>query len=193
MNNPKVKIKKITNLSNDWYKLDKVNFDYQLISGEWQNQNRESYNRGNGACILLYNSKENTVVLTKQFRMPSYLNGNGDGMLIEVCAGLLDEDDPISCIIKEVEEETGYRINDPIKVLEVYTSPGAVTEIIHYFISEYNSKMIISEGGGKEEETEEIEVLEIDFNSALKMIDNGIIKDAKTIILLQYAKLHNLL
>lgn len=193
MNNPKVKIKKITNLSNDWYKLDKVNFDYQLISGEWQNQNRESYNRGNGACILLYNSKENTVVLTKQFRMPSYLNGNGDGMLIEVCAGLLDEDDPISCIIKEVEEETGYRINDPIKVLEVYTSPGAVTEILHYFISEYNSKMKISEGGGKEEETEEIEVLEIDFNSALKMIDNGIIKDAKTIILLQYAKLHNLL
>jgi len=193
MNNPKVKIKKITNLSNDWYKLDKVNFDYQLISGEWQNQNRESYNRGNGACILLYNSKENTVVLTKQFRMPSYLNGNGDGMLIEVCAGLLDEDDPISCIIKEVEEETGYRINDPIKVLEVYTSPGAVTEIIHYFISEYNSKMKISEGGGKEEETEEIEVLEIDFNSALTMIDNGIIKDAKTIILLQYAKLHNLL
>jgi len=193
MNNPEVKIKKITNLSNDWYKLNKVNFDYQLISGKWQNQNRESYNRGNGACILLYNSKENTVVLTKQFRMPSYLNGNDDGMLIEVCAGLLDEDDPISCIIKEVEEETGYRINDPIKVLEVYSSPGAVTEIIHYFISEYNSKMKISEGGGKEEETEEIEVLEIDFNSALKMIDNGIIKDAKTIILLQYAKLHNLL
>jgi len=193
MNNRKVKIKKITNLSNDWYKLDKVNFDYQLISGEWQNQNRESYNRGNGACILLYNSKEKTVVLTKQFRMPSYLNGNGDGMLIEVCAGLLDEDDPRSCIIKEVEEETGYRINDPVKVLEVYSSPGAVTEIIHYFISEYNSKMKISEGGGKEEETEEIEVLEIDFNRTLKMIDNGIIKDAKTIILLQYARLHNLL
>jgi len=193
MNNRKVKIKKITNLSDDWYKLDKVNFDYQLISGEWQNQNRESYNRGNGACILLYNSKENTVVLTKQFRMPSYLNGNGDGMLIEVCAGLLDEDDPRSCIIKEVEEETGYRISDPVKVLEVYSSPGAVTEIIHYFISEYNSKMKISEGGGKEEETEEIEVLEIDFNRTLKMIDNGIIKDAKTIILLQYARLHNLL
>ena len=193
MNNRKVKIKKITNLSNDWYKLDKVNFDYQLISGEWQNQNRESYNRGNGACILLYNSKEKTVVLTKQFRMPSYLNGNGDGMLIEVCAGLLDEDDPRSCIIKEVEEETGYRINDPVKVLEVYSSPGAVTEIIHYFISEYNSKMKISEGGGKEEETEEIEVLEIDFNRTLKMIDNGIIKDAKTIILLQYARLHNIL
>ena len=193
MNNPKVKIKKITNLSNDWYKLDKVNFDYQLINGEWQNQNRESYNRGNGACILLYNSKENTVVLTKQFRMPSYLNGNNDGMMIEVCAGLLDEDDPISCIIKEAEEETGYKISDPVKVLEVYSSPGAVTEIIHYFISEYDKSMKISEGGGKEEETEEIEVLEIDFNKALKMIDNGIIKDAKTILLLQYARLHNLL
>ena len=193
MNNPKVKIKKITNLSNDWYKLDKVNFDYQLINGEWQNQNRESYNRGNGACILLYNSKENTVVLTKQFRMPSYLNGNNDGMMIEVCAGLLDEDDPISCIIKEAEEETGYKINDPVKVLEVYSSPGAVTETIHYFISEYDKSMRVSEGGGKEEETEEIEVLEIDFNKALAMIDNGIIKDAKTILLLQYARLHNLL
>ena len=193
MNNPKVKIKKITNLSNDWYKLDKVNFDYQLIRGEWQNQNRESYNRGNGACILLYNSKENTVILTKQFRMPSYLNGNNDGMMIEVCAGLLDEDDPISCIIKEAEEETGYKINDPVKVLEVYSSPGAVTEIIHYFISEYDHSMKVSEGGGKEEETEEIEVLEIDFNKTLTMIDNGVIKDAKTILLLQYARLHNLL
>ena len=196
MNNPKVKLKKITNLSNDWYKLDKVNFDYQLINGEWQNQNRECYNRGNGACILLYNSKENTVVLTKQFRMPSYLNGNNDGMMIEVCAGLLDEDDPISCIIKETEEETGYKINDPVKVLEVYSSPGAVTETIHYFISEYDNSMRVSEGGGKEEETEEteeIEVLELDFNKALTMIDSGIIKDAKTILLLQYARLHNLL
>ena len=193
MNNSKVKIKKITNLSNDWYKLDKINFDYQLINGEWQNQNRESYNRGNGACILLYNSKENTVVLTKQFRMPSYLNGNNDGMMIEVCAGLLDEDDPISCIIKEAEEETGYKISEPVKILEVYSSPGAVTEIIHYFISEYDKSMKVSDGGGKEEETEEIEVLEIDFNKALLMIDNGIIKDAKTILLLQYARLHNLL
>ena len=193
MNNSKVKIKKITNLSNDWYKLDKINFDYQLINGEWQNQNRESYNRGNGACILLYNSKESTVVLTKQFRMPSYLNGNNDGMMIEVCAGLLDEDDPISCIIKEAEEETGYKISEPVKILEVYSSPGAVTEIIHYFISEYDKSMKVSDGGGKEEETEEIEVLEIDFNKALLMIDNGIIKDAKTILLLQYARLHNLL
>jgi len=193
MNNPKVKINKIKNLSNDWYKLDKVNFDYQLLNGEWQKQNRECYDRGNGACILLYNSKENTVVLTKQFRMPTYLNGNSKGMMIEVCAGLLDEDDPITCIIKEVEEETGYKINKPKKILEVYSSPGAVTEIIHYFISEYDSSMKKSAGGGKTEETEEIEVLEIDFEKALSMINNGIIKDAKTIVLLQYARIHNLL
>jgi len=193
MNNPKVKIKKVKNLSNDWYILDKVNFDYQLLNGEWQNQNRECYNRGNGACILLYNTKESTVVLTKQFRMPTYLNGNSNGMMTEVCAGLLDEDDPVSCIIKEVEEETGYEIKKPKKILEVYSSPGAVTEIIHYFISEYDSGMKKSKGGGKAEETEEIEVLEIDFDKALSMIDNGLIKDAKTIVLLQYAKIHNLL
>jgi len=193
MNNSKVKIKNIKNLSNDWYKLDKVNFDYQLINGQWQNQNRECYNRGNGACILLYNSNTQKVVLTKQFRMPTYLNENNDGMMIEVCAGLLDEDDPVSCIKKEVEEETGYRINDPVKIFEVYSSPGAVTEIIHYFISEYNKSMKINDGGGKEEETEEIEVLEIEFNEALKMINKGIIKDAKTILLLQYAKINNLI
>ena len=193
MNNLKVKIKKVKNLSNDWYKLDKVNFDYQLLNGEWQNQNRECYDRGNGACILLYNSKESMVVLTKQFRMPTYLNGNSNGMMIEVCAGLLDEDDPVSCIIKEVEEETGYEIKNPKKILEVYSSPGAVTEIIHYFISEYDSGMKKSNGGGKAEETEEIEVLEIDFDKALSMIDNGIIKDAKTIVLLQYALIHKLI
>lgn len=193
MNNSKVKIKNIKNLSNDWYKLDKVNFDYQLINGQWQNQNRECYNRGNGACILLYNSNTQKVVLTKQFRMPTYLNENDDGMMIEVCAGLLDEDDPVSCIKKEVEEETGYRINDPVKIFKVYSSPGAVTEIIHYFISEYDKSMKINDGGGKEEETEEIEVLEIEFNEALKMINKGIIKDAKTILLLQYAKINNLI
>ena len=193
MNNPKVKIRSIKNLSNEWYKLDKVNFDYQLKNNTWQNQTRESYDRGNGACILLFNKENQKVVLTKQFRMPSYLNGNSDGMMIEVCAGLLDGDDPLTCIIKEAEEETGYKIHKASKVLEVYSTPGAVTEIIHYFVAEYNSKMKVSSGGGKAEETEEIEVLEIDFNRALLMIEEGKINDAKTIILLQYAKIHNLL
>ncbi|MDV7186547.1 NUDIX domain-containing protein [Lutibacter sp. TH_r2] len=193
MNNPKVKINSIKNLSHDYYKLDKVNFDYQTKDGNWQTQIRESYNRGDGACILLYNPSEKKVLLTKQFRMPSYLNENADGMMIEVCAGLLDEDDPITCIKKEAEEEVGYKISEPKKVFELFSTPGAVTEKIHYFIAEYSSDMKISEGGGLEEETEEIEVLETDFNKALKMISTGEICDAKTVILLQYAQVHKLL
>lgn len=193
MNNPKVKINSIKNLSHDYYKLDKVNFDYQTKDGNWQTQIRESYNRGDGACILLYNPSEKKVLLTKQFRMPSYLNQNQNGMMIEVCAGLLDEDDPITCIKKEAEEEVGYKISEPKKVFELFSTPGAVTEKIHYFIAEYSSDMKISEGGGLEEETEEIEVLETDFNKALKMISTGEICDAKTVILLQYAQVHKLL
>ncbi len=193
MNNPKVKIKEIKNLSNDWYKLDKVNFDYQLKNGDWQNQNRECYNKGNGAAILLYNTTKKTVILTKQFRMPSYLNDNNDGMMIEVCAGLLDGDDPLTCIKKEAVEETGYKIDAPIKILEAYTSPGAITEKIHYFIAEYTEEMKINDGGGLATESEEIEVLEIDLEKALSMITDGTIKDAKTIILLQYVRIQGLM
>lgn len=193
MNNPKVKIKNIQNLSNDWYKLDKVNFDYQTKNGTWQNQNRECYDRGDGAAILLYNSTKKTVILTKQFRMPSFLNGNTSGMMIEVCAGLLDEHDPVTCIKKEAEEETGYKIGNPVQVFEIYSSPGAVTEKIHYFIAEYSDEMKISDGGGLENESEEIEVLELFFEDALNMIYTGEIKDAKTIILLQYAKIKGIL
>ena len=193
MSNPKVKINKIENLSENWYKLDKVDFDYQTKNGAWQNQLRESYDRGDGAAILLYNPSKKTVILTKQFRMPSYLNENPDGMMIEVCAGLLDADDPLTCIKKEAEEETGYKINNPTKLFEIYSTPGAVTEKIHYFMAEYDANMKISEGGGLEEETEEIEVLEIPFDEAMEMIYTGEIKDAKTIILLQHAKINNLL
>ncbi|MET2986430.1 NUDIX domain-containing protein [Aureibaculum conchae] len=192
MNNPKVNIKKITNLSDDWYKLDKVNFDYQLKDGTWENQNRESYDRGNGACILLFNPNSKTIILTKQFRMPSYLNDNGDGMSIEVCAGLLDGDDPVTCIKKEAEEETGYRIDKVKKVFEIYSTPGAVTEKIYYFIGEYDESFKIDEGGGLASETEEIEVLEYDFNTALQMVKIGEINDAKTVILLQYAVIEKL-
>jgi len=193
MNNSKVKIKSVENLSDNWYKLDKVTFDYELKNGSWQHQIRESYDRGDGAAILLYNAEKQTVILTKQFRMPSYLNENEDGMMIEVCAGLLDEQDPITCIKNEAEEETGYKISDPKKVFEIYSTPGAVTEKIHYFIAEYSNEMKISEGGGLEEETEEIEVLELDFEKAISMISSGEICDAKTIILLQYAQINKLL
>ncbi|MGV6846390.1 MAG: NUDIX domain-containing protein [Lutibacter sp.] len=193
MNNPKVKINKIENLSNNWYQLDKVTFNFKTKNGLWQTQVRESYNRGNGAAILLYNSNSKKVILTKQFRLPSYLNENETGMMIEVCAGLLDNQNPVACIIKEVEEEVGYKISEPKKVMELYSTPGAVTEKIHYFIAEYNKEMKISEGGGLEEETEEIEVLEIDFFEAIQMITTGEICDAKTVILLQYAQINNLI
>ena len=192
MDNPKVKIIGIKNLSKAHYKLDKVDFEYQTNNGSWQKQSRECYDRGDGAAILLYNPTKKTVILIKQFRMPSYLNGNATGMMIEVCAGLLDEDHPEACIIKEAEEETGFKISNPKKVFELYSTPGAVTEKIHYFIAEYNDDMKISGGGGLEAEHEEIEVLEIDFETALTMVSKGKINDAKTVVLLQYAKLNNL-
>lgn len=192
MNNPKVKIIGIKNLSNAHYKLDKVDFEFQTNNGSWQTQSRECYDRGDGAAILLYNPIKKTVILTKQFRMPSYLNGNSSGMMIEVCAGLLDENNPEACIIKEVEEETGFKIFNPKKVYELFSTPGAVTEKIYYFVAQYNDDMKISDGGGLEEEHEDIEVLEINFEIALAMVLKGEINDAKTVVLLQYAKLNSL-
>ena len=186
MKNKNVVIKSITNLSNDWYKLDKYNLDYKQLNGQWVNQNREVYDRGDGAAILLFNKEKQTLILTKQFRLPSYVNGNKDGMMIEVCAGLLDNDDPLTCIVKEAEEETGYGISNPKKVFEIYSTPGAVSEKIHYFIAEYTSEMQISDGGGLAEETEDIEVLELPIKEAYQMVLNGEIKDAKTIILIQH-------
>ncbi len=193
MKNPKIKNIKTKVLSNNWYTLNKVNFDYQLRNGRWVSQSRESYDRGNGAAILLYNTDKNSVVLIRQLRMPTYLNGNETGMIIEVCAGLLDGDDPKTCIIKETEEETGYRIQNVKKIFESYMSPGAVTEIIHFFIGEYDQAMKVSYGGGLDSEHEDIEILELDFQQALKMIASGEIKDAKTIMLLQYAQINGLL
>ncbi len=190
--NSKVKNIQTEVLSKNWYTLNKIDFDYQLKNGEWVRQSRESYDRGNGACILLYNTHKKTVVLIKQFRMPSYVNGNRTGMMIEVCAGLLDGDDPETCIIKETEEETGYKIKNVKKVFESYMSPGAVTEIIHFFVAEYDEQMKVSEGGGLDIEHEDIEVLEYDFETAVQMVRNGEIKDAKTIMLIQYAQIHQL-
>jgi nudix-type nucleoside diphosphatase (YffH/AdpP family) len=180
-------------LSNNWYTLNKITFDYQKEDGSWETQVREAYDRGNGAAILLYNKNKKNVVLTRQFRMPTYINGNEDGMMIEVCAGLLDGDHPEDCIKKEVEEETGYLVDNVKKIIETYMSPGSVTEILYLFVAEYDHKMKVSEGGGAEEESENIEVLELSFESALKMVETGEIKDAKTIILLQYAALKGLL
>ncbi|TDT40595.1 nudix-type nucleoside diphosphatase (YffH/AdpP family) [Maribacter spongiicola] len=179
-------------LSDNWYTLNKYTFKYQRPDGTWEKQEREAYDRGNGAAILLYNSKKRTVVLTRQFRMPTYVNGNEDGMMIEVCAGLLDGDNPADCVRKETEEETGYKISNVQKVFQTYMSPGSVTEIVYLFVGEYDESMKVSDGGGADDETENIEVLELDFNEAMKMVASGEIKDAKTIMLLQHAKLNSL-
>jgi nudix-type nucleoside diphosphatase (YffH/AdpP family) len=176
-------------LSKNWYTLKKVSYDYRKKDGSIQQQQREAYDRGNGAVILLYNSELKTVILTRQFRLPTYINGNETGMLIEACAGLLDKDNPEECIIRETEEETGFKITHAKKIFEAYMSPGSVTEILYFFIAEYTSSMKINEGGGVAHEQEDIEVLEINFDKALIMVEDGEIRDAKTIMLLQYLRL----
>jgi nudix-type nucleoside diphosphatase (YffH/AdpP family) len=192
MQNTNVHIEKTEILSDNWYTLKKITFNILKKDGTTETQSREAYDRGNGAVILLYNTSTKNVILTKQFRMPTYINGNTDGMLIEACAGLLDNDRPEECIKRETEEETGYKISKVEKVFEAYMSPGSVTEILHFFVAEYSSEMKITNGGGLEEEGEDIEVLEIDIEKALEMIDSGEIKDAKTIMLLQHVRLKNL-
>jgi GDP-mannose pyrophosphatase NudK len=190
MKNPKIKITQTELLSDNWYILNKVTFDYQKADDSIITQKREVYDRGNGACILLYNKETKNIILTRQFRLPTYLNGNESGMMIEVCAGLLDKDEPEQCIIRETEEETGYRISKVQKIMETYMSPGAITEILYLFIGEYDASMKVSEGGGLEEEQENIEVIEMSFHQAYNMIASGEINDAKTIILLQHAKIN---
>ena len=179
-------------LSNEWATLVRVDYDYKFKNG-WKRLSRESYNRGNGTALLLYNPNKGTVILTKQFRMPAYVNNPKDGMSIEVCAGAIDKNEPPeTCIIREAREEVGYSVNSVKKVMECYMSPGAVTEKMYLFVAEYNDTMKITDGGGLDAEDEEIEVLELPFYKAMAMIDSFEIIDAKTIMLLQYAKLHKL-
>jgi len=179
-------------LSDNWYTLKKVTYQTTQADGTVLTQSREAYDRGNGAVILLYNKAKQTVILTRQFRMPTYINGNADGYLIECCAGLLDKDNAEDCIRKETQEETGYKISEVKKIFEAYMSPGSVTEILHFFIAEYDKNMQVSEGGGLAEEQEHIEVLEIPFAEALQMVSTNQIRDAKTIMLLQYAQINQL-
>jgi nudix-type nucleoside diphosphatase (YffH/AdpP family) len=180
-------------LSDNWYVLRKITYEYSKRDGTKLTQSREAYDRGNGATILLYNKEQKTVILTRQFRLPTFINGNETGMLIEACAGLLDKDNAEECIRRETEEETGYKITEVRKIFEAYMSPGSVTEILYFFIAEYSKEMKISDGGGVEYEEENIEVLELDIVQAMRMIESGEIKDGKTIMLLQYIKLNNIL
>ncbi|WP_426210490.1 NUDIX domain-containing protein [Massilia sp. TWP1-3-3] len=176
-------------LSSDWYLLKKTTFDYLRSDNVWQRLSRETYDRGNGAALLLYNRAQGTVVLTRQFRLPVFVNGH-DGMLIEAPAGLLDASSPEERIRKEAEEETGYRVSEVHPIFEAYMSPGSVTEKLHFFVAQYDAASKIGDGGGLEGEGEDIEVLELPFAEALGMITTGVIQDGKTIMLLQYAALH---
>lgn len=185
----RVKVQDVTLLSDSWYVLKKTTFDYLRSDGNWQRQTRETYDRGNGAVLLLFNAERNTVVLIRQFRFPTFVNGNADGMLIEACAGQLDGDDPETCIRREAMEETGFRIRNPRKLFEAYMSPGSVTEKLHFFAAEYEAADRVAQGGGHEHEGEDIEVLEITLPEALEQIKTGAIQDGKTIMLLQHAAL----
>lgn len=185
-----VRVQKVETLADDWFVLKKTTFDYQRRNGQWQTMARETYDRGNGATLLLYNKAQRTVVLTRQFRYPTYVNGNPNGRLIETAAGLLDNATPADRIRQEVAEETGYLIGDVTPVYNAFMSPGSVTERVYFFIAEYTPGDKQLSGGGNVEEGEDIEVLEISFEEALAMISSGDICDGKTIMLLQYAALH---
>ncbi len=187
--NHRVKIVNTEILSNNWYTLKKVTFDYQHQNGTWIQQSREAYDRGNGATILLYNLTQKTILLTEQFRLPTYINGNATGMLLEACAGLLDLDNPEDCIRRETEEETGYQIKEVKKIFEAYMSPGSVTEILHFFVAEYSPAMKISSGGGVDIH-EDITVIELPFGKAVDMVASGEIRDGKTILLIQYLQIN---
>jgi nudix-type nucleoside diphosphatase (YffH/AdpP family) len=175
-------------LSDDWYVLKKTTFDFLRKDGMWQRQSRETYDRGNGATILLYNRERGTVVLTRQFRYPAFVNGYRE-LLIEAPAGLLEERSPEETIRKEVAEETGYVIHDVRKVFEAFMSPGSVTEKLFFFVAEYEAAARTEAGGGVREDGEEIEAFEMKIDDAMSAIASGEIRDGKTIMLLQYARL----
>ncbi|RKP53420.1 NUDIX domain-containing protein [Pararobbsia silviterrae] len=187
----RVRIVETRVLADDWYVLRKVTFDFLRRNGTWQRQHRETYDRGNGATILLHNPATGHVVLTRQFRMPAFVNGH-DGMLVEAAGGLLDNASPEDRIRAEAEEETGYRVQHVRKVFEAFMSPGSVTEKLYFYVGEYDSSTRVGDGGGLEEEGEDLEVIEMPLDEAIDAIERGEIVDGKTIMLLQYAALHGL-
>ncbi|CAI0948114.1 NUDIX domain-containing protein [Serratia grimesii] len=188
----RVRIVETRVLSDDWYLLKKTTFDFLRRDGVWQRQSRETYDRGDGATILLFNRQAQTVVLTRQFRFPVFVNGH-DGMLIEAAAGLLDNASPEERIRAEAGEETGYFVQNVQKVFEAYMSPGSVTEKLHFFVGEYHADSRVGDGGGVEAEGEDLEVLELPLTEALQAIRQGVIVDAKTIMLLQFVALNHTL
>ena len=176
-------------LAHDWYLLRKTTFEHRRRDGRLQVVSRETYDRGNGVALLLFDAARGTVILTRQFRFPAYVNGCADGLLVEACAGLLDGNDPLEAMRREAIEETGYAVQSPRKVFEAYMSPGSVTEKLHFFVAAVDDADRRHAGGGDEREGEDIEVLELPLERALAMIADGGIQDGKTIMLLQHAAL----
>jgi nudix-type nucleoside diphosphatase (YffH/AdpP family) len=184
----RIRVREVKLLSDNWYTLKTTTFDWQRSDGRWQQCKRETYDRGNGATLLLYNRARRSVILTRQFRYPAFVNGHDD-LMIEAPAGLLDDASPEECIRAEAEQEVGFRVRAPRKVFEAFMSPGSVTERVHFFVAEYDPEDRIAEGGGLESEGEDIEILELDFDDALARVARGEINDGKTIMLLQHAAL----
>jgi nudix-type nucleoside diphosphatase (YffH/AdpP family) len=184
-----IRIRSTEVLSSEWATLTKTTFDHRRRDGRWQTLVRQTFDRGNGAAVLPYDAGRGVVLLVRQFRYPAYASGGGDGWLIEACAGVLDDDDPETCVRREAEEELGYRLGAVERVLEAYMSPGAVTEKLSLFLAPYEPTDRIGPGGGHADEGEDIEVLELTFADALQRVERGEIRDAKTILLLQRLQL----
>ncbi len=189
---PPIRVRSVEVLSDDWAVLKKTTFDYRRRDGTWETQVRQTYDRGDGAAILPYDPDRGTVLLVRQFRYPCYVNGYPDPM-IEVCAGLLDADDPETCIRREAEEELGYAIGDVRRVFDIFMSPGSITERVSLFVGRYAPADKVSKGGGRADEGEDIEVIETGLSEAMAMVARGEIVDAKTIMLLQHAELSGLM
>lgn len=186
-----VTVTSIEILADNFFQLKKVKYDVENKEGNTEHLTREVYFSANGVTVLLFNKEKGNVILTRQFRLPTFLNNHRTGMMIEACAGIVEEnEDPKEGIIREIQEETGFKIDKVEKILEAYSTPGSVAEMLHYYVAEYTDKQKTSEGGGLEEESEDIEVIELAFDEAYSKIETGEIKDAKTIILLQYAKIN---
>jgi nudix-type nucleoside diphosphatase (YffH/AdpP family) len=188
--NPDVVVRDVELVASGWHVLRRTTFDYRHANGSWSTEQRETYDRGNGATILLYDTARQTVLLSRQFRFPVYVNGHPDGILIETAAGLLDEDDPETAIRREAEEELGVTVGTLEHVFDVYMSPGSVTERLHFYAAPYTAASRTGAGGGLADDGEDIEVLELAFDDAMAMIEDGRISDAKAIMLLQWAALH---
>ncbi|WP_345712897.1 NUDIX domain-containing protein [Kineococcus glutinatus] len=188
--NPDVVVRDVEVTSDGWHVLRRTTFEHRRRDGTWQVQQRETYDRGDGATVLLYDRERATVLLTRQFRFPAYVNDHPDGMLLETAAGLLDADDPESAVRREAAEELGVEVGEIAPVFALYTSPGSVTERLHCYAAPYGAADRTGAGGGLVEEGEDIEVVELPFAQALRMVADGRIVDAKTVLLLQWAALH---